>query len=155
MIIGTKGMRVDLDSAVWRKSSRSGPYTDICGDGAFVDDAIAVRDSKNPTGPVLIFTEGDLGTTMYVVQSGKVQLFRMVDDQRRVHGVMEKGDFFHRVYRIEQHLGRTFRHLKPYALYPLYEYFGPSNEALFGDGFGFPRQSIKRHYKNMMLKKIA
>lgn len=41
-----------------------------------------------------IFTEGDLGTTMYVVQSGKVQLFRLVDDQRRVHGVMEKGDFF-------------------------------------------------------------
>jgi CRP-like cAMP-binding protein len=41
-----------------------------------------------------IFTEGDLGTTMYVVQSGKVQLFRIVDDQRRVHGVMEKGDFF-------------------------------------------------------------
>lgn len=41
-----------------------------------------------------IFSEGDLGTTMYVVQTGKVQLFRLVDDQRRVHGVMEKGDFF-------------------------------------------------------------
>ena len=41
-----------------------------------------------------IFTEGDLGTTMYIVQSGKVRLFRMVDGQKRVHGVMEKGDFF-------------------------------------------------------------
>ena len=41
-----------------------------------------------------IFTEGDLGTTMYIVQSGKVRLFRMVDAQKRVHGVMEKGDFF-------------------------------------------------------------
>jgi CRP-like cAMP-binding protein len=41
-----------------------------------------------------IFTEGDLGTTMYVVQSGKVQLFRIVDEQKRVHGLMEKGDFF-------------------------------------------------------------
>jgi len=41
-----------------------------------------------------IFTEGDLGTTMYIVQSGKVRLFRMVDEQKRVHGVMEKGDFF-------------------------------------------------------------
>lgn len=41
-----------------------------------------------------IFTDGDLGTTMYIVQSGKVRLFRVVDGQKRVHGVMEKGDFF-------------------------------------------------------------
>jgi CRP-like cAMP-binding protein len=41
-----------------------------------------------------IFTEGDLGTTMYIVHSGKVRLFRMVDGQKRAHGVMEKGDFF-------------------------------------------------------------
>jgi CRP-like cAMP-binding protein len=31
---------------------------------------------------------------MYIVQSGKVRLFRMVDGQKRAHGVMEKGDFF-------------------------------------------------------------
>jgi CRP/FNR family cyclic AMP-dependent transcriptional regulator len=41
-----------------------------------------------------IFTEADLGTTMYIVQSGKVRLFRVVDGQKRVHGMMEKGDFF-------------------------------------------------------------
>ncbi len=41
-----------------------------------------------------IFTEGDLGTTMYIVQSGKVRLFRMVEGQKRVLGVMDKGDFF-------------------------------------------------------------
>ena len=41
-----------------------------------------------------IFTEGDLGTTMYIVHSGKVRLFRMVEGQKRSHGVMEKGDFF-------------------------------------------------------------
>ena len=41
-----------------------------------------------------IFTETDLGTTMYIVQSGKVRLFRVVDGQKRVHGMMEKGDFF-------------------------------------------------------------
>jgi hypothetical protein len=56
VIIGTKGLRVDLGRAEWRKSSRSGPFTDNCVEVAFVDDAIAVRDSKNPTGPVLIFT---------------------------------------------------------------------------------------------------
>jgi len=41
-----------------------------------------------------IFTEGDLGTTMYIVQSGKVRLFRMMESEKRVQGTMEKGDFF-------------------------------------------------------------
>ena len=41
-----------------------------------------------------IFTEGDLGTTMYIVQSGKVRLFRVNEGQKRVLGMMEKGDFF-------------------------------------------------------------
>ncbi len=41
-----------------------------------------------------IFSEGDLGTTMYIVQSGKVRLFRITDGVKRIHGVMEKGDFF-------------------------------------------------------------
>ena len=41
-----------------------------------------------------IFNEGDLGTTMYIVQSGVVRLFRSVDGERRQHGEMEKGDFF-------------------------------------------------------------
>lgn len=37
---------------------------------------------------------------------------------------MDRGNFFHMVYRIEQKLGRIFCELKPYALYPLNEYFG-------------------------------
>jgi len=37
---------------------------------------------------------------------------------------MDKGLFFHAVYRIEQKLGRAFRELKPYPLFPLDEYFG-------------------------------
>ena len=36
---------------------------------------------------------------------------------------MERGNFFHAVYRIEQKLGRVFRELEPYALYPLDDYF--------------------------------
>lgn len=40
---------------------------------------------------------------------------------------MERGNFFHAVYRIEQKLGRVFRELEPYALFPLDDYFhGPS-----------------------------
>jgi hypothetical protein len=37
---------------------------------------------------------------------------------------MDRGTFFHAVYRIEQRLGRVFAELEPYALYPLSEYFG-------------------------------
>lgn len=39
---------------------------------------------------------------------------------------MDKGSFFHAVYRIEQKLGRVFRELQPYPLFPLDDYFhGP------------------------------
>jgi hypothetical protein len=51
-----KGLKVNLEGAEWRKSDRSGPYSDNCVEVAFVDNAIAVRDSKHPTGPVLLFT---------------------------------------------------------------------------------------------------
>ena len=36
---------------------------------------------------------------------------------------LDRGSFFHMLYRIEQKLGRTFRELQPYSLYPLDEYF--------------------------------
>lgn len=36
---------------------------------------------------------------------------------------MDRGTFFHAVYRIQQRLGRVFHELEPYALYPLNEYF--------------------------------
>ena len=36
---------------------------------------------------------------------------------------MDKGVFFHHIYRIESSLGRVFRELEPFALFPLDEYF--------------------------------
>jgi hypothetical protein len=36
---------------------------------------------------------------------------------------IDRGNFFHGVYRIEQKLGRVFRELEPYGLFPLDEYF--------------------------------
>lgn len=55
---------------------------------------------------------------------------------------MERGYFFHECYRIEQILGRVFRELTPYALFPLDEYFASfRGEAikpldLFAEGGG-------------------
>lgn len=42
---------------------------------------------------------------------------------------MDRGSFFHEVYRIEQKLGRTFRELEPHALFPLDEYFNGTGKA--------------------------
>jgi len=36
---------------------------------------------------------------------------------------MDRGTFFHTIYRIQQKLGRAFADLQPYALYPPAEYF--------------------------------
>lgn len=43
---------------------------------------------------------------------------------------LDRGNFFHAVYRIEQKLGRVFRELKPYGLFPLDEYFYSTTRAL-------------------------
>jgi hypothetical protein len=36
---------------------------------------------------------------------------------------IDRGTFFHSVYRIQQKLGRAFRELEPYSLFPIDEYF--------------------------------
>jgi len=36
---------------------------------------------------------------------------------------MDRGNFFHEVYRIEQKLGQIFSEVEPYALFPVEHYF--------------------------------
>ncbi|MBF6318118.1 DUF397 domain-containing protein [Nocardia cyriacigeorgica] len=49
-------MSAELSDARWFKSSRSAPSKD-CVEVAFFGRAgVGVRDSKNPTGPALVFT---------------------------------------------------------------------------------------------------
>lgn len=52
-------MRTDLSGAQWFKSSRSGDKAD-CVEVAHLDAGmVGVRDSKDPTGPALVFTPGE------------------------------------------------------------------------------------------------
>ena len=74
MEIQGKGLRVNLEGAEWRKSNRSGPYSDNCVEVAFVDDVIAVRDSKNPTGPVLLFTQSEWDAFVEGAKDGEFDL---------------------------------------------------------------------------------
>lgn len=48
-------MSVDLTGAAWRKSVKS-QNNGGCVEVADLGDHVALRDSKNPTGPVLVFT---------------------------------------------------------------------------------------------------
>ncbi len=41
-----------------------------------------------------IFREGDLGTEMYIIHEGKVEILNRLGEEDRVLAVLEKGDFF-------------------------------------------------------------
>jgi pSer/pThr/pTyr-binding forkhead associated (FHA) protein len=47
----------------------------------------------HPMGDI-IFSEGDIGTEMYILQSGSVELFKQIAGETRVLATMDKGDFF-------------------------------------------------------------
>ncbi len=74
MEMQAKGLRVDLAKAVWQKSSRSGPYSDNCVEIAFVDGAVAMRDSKDPHGPALLFTPAEWDAFVGGAKDGEFDL---------------------------------------------------------------------------------
>jgi hypothetical protein len=51
---------------------------------------------------------------------------------------MDRGTFFHEVYRIQQKLGRTFRELQPHALFPVDEYFNGTGRVEMESPTPFP-----------------
>lgn len=63
-------MTIDLSRAQWFKSSRSGAGRE-CVEAAFLDGGmVGVRDSKNPTGPALVFTPSEWDAFTATIQSG-------------------------------------------------------------------------------------
>jgi CRP-like cAMP-binding protein len=41
-----------------------------------------------------VFREGDLGTEMYIINEGKIEILNQVGDEEQLLAVLEKGDFF-------------------------------------------------------------
>ena len=68
-----KGYEIDLTHAHWRKSTRSGAYGDNCVEVAFIDGAIAVRDSKDRNGKVLLFTRIEWEVFISGVRDGEFE----------------------------------------------------------------------------------
>ena len=60
----------DLTTANWKKSTRSSGNGQ-CVEWADLGSAVAVRDSKNPDGPALIFTPGEWTAFIEGVKDGE------------------------------------------------------------------------------------
>lgn len=66
---------------------------------------------------------------------------------------LDRGAFFHEVYRIEQKLGKTFRELQPHALFPLDEYFNSTGrEAIAQSNTPFTVETgeVVRHSSKLL-----
>ena len=58
---------MDVRNVVWRKSSHSGGNNE-CVEVGFVGGAGAIRDSKNPDGPILV---ADVGSLIGAIKAGR------------------------------------------------------------------------------------
>jgi hypothetical protein len=68
---------MDVAPTAWRKSSYSGNGN--CVEVAFVDHHVAVRDSKNRNGPVILFTPDEWSTFLRGACDGEFDLPRSAD----------------------------------------------------------------------------
>lgn len=74
MIIETKGLRVDTDELEYVKSTKSGPNCDNCVEVAAIAGGRVMRDSKNPTGPVLVFDNAEWDAFVLGAKDGEFDL---------------------------------------------------------------------------------
>jgi hypothetical protein len=72
--VTAKGFPLDLSNARWMRTTHGAPDRDNSVEVAFVDQAIAVRDAKNPDGPALIFTAAEWDAFVGGAKDGEFDL---------------------------------------------------------------------------------
>lgn len=65
-------MKLDLSHAKWRKSTKSA-NNGGCVEVADLGDQVAVRDSKNPHGPALVFVDSEWDAFLSAVAKGDLR----------------------------------------------------------------------------------
>jgi hypothetical protein len=65
---------MDLSNAVWRKSTRSGSSGDCVEVADNLPGQVAVRDSKDPAGPALVFAPGEWSAFVGGVKDGEFDI---------------------------------------------------------------------------------
>jgi Domain of unknown function (DUF397) len=60
---------LDVSAALWEKSAHSG--SNGCVEVAFIEGNVALRDSKNKSGAVLVFTPGEWNAFLAGVADGQ------------------------------------------------------------------------------------
>lgn len=63
---------------------------------------------------------------------------------------MDRGNFYHAVYRLQQKLGRAFRETMPYPLFPTDEYFSGNRRAESDLDRTFPIESEEPRAKTLL-----
>jgi len=69
-------------------------------------DSLEAMRTRFPSGTI-IFSEGDLGLTMYVIESGEVEITKRIAGKDRVLARLGKGDFFGEMCMLEDSFPRS------------------------------------------------